>query len=111
MPKCVDCGNEEVVEVRDGLYYYKCPVCVKYMNEQQHKPDDPRCPKCGSYAYTEVIVSGEFTNEGLAQGMKAFDLWPVRPSEKFICKGCGESWINPEFEKYLLQRVVQVAKI
>jgi hypothetical protein len=110
MVKCDDCGNEKVEEIRNGLYYYMCPTCVKLENAKPHKPNDICCPKCGCYDYEIVIISGDFTDEGIIHGMKMLDMYPLRPAEKFYCKGCGEPWVNPEFEKYLLQRNIKQAK-
>ncbi len=109
MSKCHDCGNEEVVEIRNGFYFYMCPTCAKCENEKTHKPEDIRCPKCGCYAYTEVILSGDLTDEGLRLADKLINL-PERPSEKFVCKGCGKPWVNPEFERYLLQRNIRESR-
>ena len=111
MVRCCDCGNEEIAEVRNGFYFYMCPPCAKSENEKPHKETDIRCPKCGCYAHETVVVSGSFTDEGILQGKKNLDLYPIRPAEKFYCKGCGEPWTNPEFERYLLQRNIKEATI
>jgi len=110
MVKCFDCGHEKIDTVRNGLHYYTCPTCVDVSKLQNHKVGETCCPKCGCHAHETVIVSGDFTDEGIKLGNKLLDLYPIRPAEKFYCKGCGEPWVNPEFEEYLLKRNIREAK-
>ncbi len=70
-----------------------------------------KCPDCGSDNVNEIISTGEYTEEGVAKGLKQFDLYPVRPAPTFECQDCKHRWPNPEFEKYLLQVTVKEAKI
>ena len=104
MRRCVDCENEETITIKDGMYYYTCPTCAEIANNKPHKEGDIKCPECGCYAYERIIVSGIFSNEGRKEGAKLIDLYPVRPVEKFRCKGCGIRWDNPKFVEYLLKR-------
>jgi uncharacterized Zn finger protein len=69
------------------------------------------CPSCGSKEVHEVICGEERTEEGMANGFKQFDLYPIRPAPTFECQACKCRWSNPEFEKYLLQVTVKEAKI
>jgi hypothetical protein len=66
-----------------------------------------RCPRCGSAKIEEIIVSGDWTEEGVKNGLRNFDLYPIRPAESFECADCKHRWPNPEFERFLLSRAVK----
>jgi len=69
------------------------------------------CPKCGSKNINEIISKGDYTNEGMNQGIKEFDLYPIRPCVEFECDDCKFRWENPIYVEYLLKRNIKEAKI
>lgn len=66
-----------------------------------------KCPKCSSDDVWEVIGSCPWS-EAETKGKRIIEAYPIRPAEAFECQKCGNRWENPEFEKYLLSRVIKI---
>lgn len=87
----------------DNMYYYRCPECIK-----EADPNDPNpCPKCGCKAHTPICNVVEYTDEGMEELRREVNN-PFRPEiEQFECLNCGHRWYIPEFEEYLIKKVIK----
>lgn len=91
--RCGKCGHEaeEGHEDAHGVWHYRCTYCVEHADP---KGPDP-CPRCQCTAHQGFSNIREGTTP------------PFKPQiENYRCLNCGFEWTTPEFEKYILSRVV-----
>jgi len=101
---CGNCGKETLVGKPDkhGIWHYRCPYCVEH---QDPKGPDP-CPRCGCTAHEQICgsVPFNFTQRQIDELINN----PFKPDViEFACLNCSFRWGTPEFEKYLLTKVVK----
>jgi hypothetical protein len=99
---CTDCGTDSVVGHEDGhgIWHYSCTHCIKNQN-----PNDVPCPRCGCKAHESICGTLSSLSSSKYSEITSN---PFRPEfEMFYCKRCGQKWTNPEYERYLLTKVVR----
>ncbi len=90
--RCNVCGHETMEGREDahGIWHYRCTYCVAHQ-----KPDPNPCPRCRCTAHDRFGEAREHES-------------PFRPEiTSFRCLNCGFEWFTPEYEKYLLTRIVK----
>jgi hypothetical protein len=102
---CNICGQNTVEGHEDGhgIWHYKCTYCVTHQ-----KPDPNPCPRCRCTVHSD-IVSMSFVSS-LKEGLKTMTELgnPFKPiATIFRCVNCDFEWYTPEYEKYLLTKVVR----
>ena len=104
--RCNVCAHETVEGHEDGhgIWHYRCTFCVA-----NQKPSPDPCPRCRCTAHDRIglviPVDSDFNtkmNEACASTN------PFKPEvTAFRCLNCGFEWNTPEWEKYLLTRVIK----
>lgn len=96
--RCNTCGHETVEGHEDGhgVWHYRCTYCITHQ-----KPSPDPCPRCRCNAHDRI---GEMTE--ISEISKQIS--PFKPEIiMFRCLNCGFEWNTPEYEKYLLMKVVR----
>lgn len=91
---CIMCEHETLEGHEDGhgMWHYRCTYCVTHQ-----KPSPDPCPRCRCTAHDRICETSEFKRRS-----------PFQPDIiAFACLNCGFVWNTPEYEKYLLTKVVE----
>jgi hypothetical protein len=91
---CTYCGNETLEGHEDGhgMWHYRCTYCIAHQ-----KPSPDPCPRCRCTAHDRISETSESKRNS-----------PFQPDiMAFKCLNCGFIWNTPEYEKYLLTKVVR----
>lgn len=99
---CRDCGHDTLVGHEDGhgMWHYTCTYCVTHQN-QNNVP----CPRCGCKAHERIGGTVSSLSEKKVDEITSN---PFRPEVMtFRCLRCSQEWFNPEYEQYLLTKVVK----
>jgi hypothetical protein len=92
--RCNRCGHETMEGHEDGhgMWHYRCTYCVAH---QKSSPNP--CPRCRCTVHDRICETSESERKS-----------PFQPDiMAFSCLNCGFVWNTPEYEKYLLTRVVK----
>ena len=97
---CGKCGHETMEGHEDGhgIWHYKCTYCIEHADPKNPDP----CPRCKCTAHEEfsIVKSFGFHKKTITN--------PFKPEiEEYRCLNCGFEWTAPEFEKYMLVKVVR----
>jgi hypothetical protein len=98
---CRDCGKDTVEGHEDGhgMWHYTCTNCVKSQNQ-----NDVPCPRCSCKAHENICGTISSLSSPKYDEITSN---PFRPeTQTFRCKRCSFEWMNPEYERYLLTKVV-----
>lgn len=103
--RCNVCGHETVEGHEDGhgIWYYRCTYCVA-----NQKPSPDPCPRCRCTAHDRIAYSISVDSDFTAKKREADAINPFKPDvTSFRCLNCGFEWNTPEYEKYLLTKVIR----